>query len=543
MARLMRPRTTIGALAIGLAVLAVYLLRLDDAAGLIADDAWYIVLAKALARGDGYRLISAATTPILPAVPPGFPLLLAAGFRINPQFPDNLILLKAISVAAMLGVGLLSYRYFTRVRRVPSSTAIALSLATVLTPALVFLATSTMMAECVFTLTQLTGVWFVDRLTRADTASGERRFSLVAGLVAGSSLLVRSAGIALIVSAIVLVLARGRWRAAILFAGVVAASQAPWLVYSRLNAPTAAQQQEHGGGMAYSYAELLAFRVGGSAESGRATLSEVVTRVRGNVTSMAAKDLGAIVMPGVYRGPNESGQEVVSLGASRVLMPGSMGNSAGTMAISSVLAFITLLGFFAIARTEITTAELLVPISVAMIALVPSWSIRYLLTLAPFLYFYLLAGTEFATEWVSRAAGSAAPDLPKRIARIVLVSIIGLQVLDHVQYIALAKDRSAIDWLGDADEADAVFGFMNDRLPADALVASTNPGLVYLRTGRKSVASDDPRRNWGRWRTMGVRYLVALRPIELPSKTLGYEVRFLTPRHKLWVIEIGDHSP
>ena len=35
---------------------AIYLLRLDDAAGLIVDDAWYIVLAKALGAGEGYRL-------------------------------------------------------------------------------------------------------------------------------------------------------------------------------------------------------------------------------------------------------------------------------------------------------------------------------------------------------------------------------------------------------------------------------------------------------------------------------------------------------
>ena len=58
-------------------VCAVYLLRLDAAAGLFVDDACYIVLAKSLAQGDGFRLISSATTPILPAFPPGFPMLLA----------------------------------------------------------------------------------------------------------------------------------------------------------------------------------------------------------------------------------------------------------------------------------------------------------------------------------------------------------------------------------------------------------------------------------------------------------------------------------
>ena len=35
----------------------VYLLRLDSAAGLMVDDAWYIVLAQALASGEGLSLI------------------------------------------------------------------------------------------------------------------------------------------------------------------------------------------------------------------------------------------------------------------------------------------------------------------------------------------------------------------------------------------------------------------------------------------------------------------------------------------------------
>ena len=71
------------ALPIGLvAALAavIYGFRLDGAAGLIKDDGRYILLAKALAAGEGYRLISSATAQILPTVPPGFPAVLAPVF-------------------------------------------------------------------------------------------------------------------------------------------------------------------------------------------------------------------------------------------------------------------------------------------------------------------------------------------------------------------------------------------------------------------------------------------------------------------------------
>ena len=44
--------------------LAVYLLRLDRVAGLLQDDGWYILLAKALASGQGYTLINSPTAGI-----------------------------------------------------------------------------------------------------------------------------------------------------------------------------------------------------------------------------------------------------------------------------------------------------------------------------------------------------------------------------------------------------------------------------------------------------------------------------------------------
>lgn len=45
--------------------LAIYILRLDKVAGLIVDDAWYVLLAKSLATGQGYTLIN-SPTPVIP---------------------------------------------------------------------------------------------------------------------------------------------------------------------------------------------------------------------------------------------------------------------------------------------------------------------------------------------------------------------------------------------------------------------------------------------------------------------------------------------
>jgi hypothetical protein len=83
---------TIGSAAL---VLAIYLLRLDRIAGLIVDDAWYVLFARALARGAGYMLVNAPTPGTLPAYPPGFAAILSPVFILSPRFPENVLLLKA----------------------------------------------------------------------------------------------------------------------------------------------------------------------------------------------------------------------------------------------------------------------------------------------------------------------------------------------------------------------------------------------------------------------------------------------------------------
>ena len=146
--------------------LAIYLLRLDRVAGLLQDDGWYILLAKALASGQGYTLINSPSAGIPPLYPPGFPALLSIVFKLAPQFPENLYLLKSVSVLAMLGVGIVSYWYFTHQRELSWGLSAGIATVTVLTPPLVFLATSTVMSECVFTLLHLLAIVVIERSIR-----------------------------------------------------------------------------------------------------------------------------------------------------------------------------------------------------------------------------------------------------------------------------------------------------------------------------------------------------------------------------------------
>ena len=508
--------TRAAAAAAAAAILAIYGLRLDSAAGLIVDDAWYVVLAKALAQGDGYRLISSAAAEILPAVPPGFPAILSLIFRVAPSFPDNLVWLKLVSVLAMAGVGFACWVDFTRHRGVPPAPALLLVAAIVLTPALVFLATSTVMADCVFTFAQILAVVLVERARRAgDSAT---RPAIVAGIVGAAAMLVRTAGIAVVAAAIAYFLLARQWRQAAVFAIVVAVCLAPWQLYARAHAPTIEERLAHGGTIAFSYQQLLAMARPGNTSAPRVSLGDTVQRMRRNVVGMVTRDVGAVLVPAFYRGPAESGQEVVSVvgGAGQV---GSMGRAGATMIVSLILSAIVAAGI-ASRREWRSLPALVIAASVAMIALVGSQTFRYVVPLAPFLLLFFWRGLRGSSP-----------------ARIALLVLLGFNLMDHALYIQ-QKLTGTPDWVADAREADEVLAWMSSNLTGPGAVATDNPGLVYLRTGRKTVASANPDANWSRWKASGVRYLVALRRADLPPDSRSARLLFQTGRRRLWIVEI-----
>ena len=57
--------------------------------GVFYDDGIYLVLAKALATGEGYRYLNIPGTPAATHYPPGYPIVLAALWKVTPEFPRN----------------------------------------------------------------------------------------------------------------------------------------------------------------------------------------------------------------------------------------------------------------------------------------------------------------------------------------------------------------------------------------------------------------------------------------------------------------------
>ncbi len=527
----MRPKAAGFTAAAGFAIAAIfgiYLLRLNRAAGLMVDDAWYMLLAKAIASGDGYRLISSATTAILPLYPPGFPAILSFAFRISPDFPHNVWLLKSVSMASMMGVGFLTYVYLARFRRLPRSISAAAAVAVTIVPAFVFLATSTVMSECVFTLFQLGTVVMAHR--SVDTPD-PRRAGISTGfaaILASASMLIRSAAIGLIGAVLIWLLKEGRRKSAMMFLAVVMICVLPWTIYARVHRPTVEQRAAHGGAVVYTYGDQFWMRWAGSPGLGRIAIGDIPGRIRTNLIDVFARDVGGILVPTFFRGASESGEEVVGLGGAAGLSAASMGGAGATMVISLALSGVALAGFVRTARQRMTAAEVLVPISLAIITLWPFWSFRFVLPLTPFLLFYFITGLEGLTH-------------SSRVTRIVLLCIIGLNVYDHAGYILQQRHSNptnSTDWVGASQDVDTALDWIGNHLPTDGMLATTNPALVYLRTGRKSIAYDDPTIALAAWKTRGVRYVACLLPLELPSRhSSQYKVLYHSAG-RLWIIEL-----
>jgi hypothetical protein len=318
-----------------------------------------------------------------------------------------------------------------------------------------------------------------------------------------------------------------RWKSAGQFAAVVALCLMPWMTYARLNAPTAEQRAAHGGPVVWDYVDQLSMRWAGAPGGGRITLADIPSRVATNLTDVFARDIGGIFVPSILRGPRESGEEVVSLWGSTGLTSGGMGAAGATMAVSLLLSAIVLTGFFVTAWRRLTVAEFVVPISVAIILLWPFWSFRFMLPLIPFLFFYLVTGLQVLTR--------SAP-----VARIALLCIIGLSLFDHAGYVLHMRSQGEPvqgGWVGSARDVDTALVWIRDHLEPGT-IATTNPALLYLHTGRKSVTYDDSVSQLAEWKARGVRYLACLIPLELPGPGFGqYKVLYRSPA-RLWVIEL-----
>lgn len=199
--------------------------------GVFWDDGVYLIGAKSLASGMGYRFLQLPGAPAAVHFPPGWPALLAIVWKLGPAFPDNVVLLKLVN-PLLLGVGAaLACRYgIRRLGLPPVAAAIA---AVVFAAALpVMVVAGVLFSEPLFFVVLLVAIALADRAVDA----GGWRAAVAAGVAAGLVALVRSAGIVLVPAAVLALVIARRHREAALSAAGAAAVLAPWQLWIAVHA-------------------------------------------------------------------------------------------------------------------------------------------------------------------------------------------------------------------------------------------------------------------------------------------------------------------
>jgi hypothetical protein len=198
--------------------------------GVWVDDGHYVVLARALATGRGYRYLNLPGAPFATHFPPGYPALLALLTRLVPAFPTNVRVFvfanALLTAAAAAGIVVLAYRRLSLPLPIAALTGVIWAVAV---PTLML--STAVMSEPLFLAMLLPTLLLAERVTR----DGGARASAAAGVMLAACILVRSIGIAGF-GAFALVLAmRRRWRELGIAVLTTAAGVAPWLVWKRLH--------------------------------------------------------------------------------------------------------------------------------------------------------------------------------------------------------------------------------------------------------------------------------------------------------------------
>ncbi|MBI4854053.1 MAG: hypothetical protein HY819_19840 [Acidobacteria bacterium] len=514
--------------------LLIYILRLNSAVGLFKDDAWYLLLAQSISSGNGYQLLNFPLLGITPVYPPGMPTVLAFICYLNPKFPENIWLLKSVSIVSMFFLGIMIYYYFQKYRNLAKLPSLGIALVTVICPAFVFLATSTLMSECFFTALQIATILVIETYVKKASYSKFPYLVLLGAFLASSAFLTRTIGVVIIGASVLFLATKRLWTGVAVFILGVVICILPWTVYKKVTFqeplnPLVTKQY----GVTNYNDEFWKLRAG-SLE--RITVADLPARFLKNIQQISELNIGGMLLPIAFRGARESGEEVLG-------MTGVMDGNLGTKVFSWTFAIIIALGFALSLRSGLTLAELVVLMSLTLIIAWPWLPFRFILTLFPFLVFYALTTFQQLQLWLSKIKNLVSFNDEWLIAKIFLLFLLIVSFYDHLGYIQAKKQTNPKDqpqWIYLNRVYLEMFTYINEKTPIDSVITTDNPALVFLYTKRKTLVVTERD-----FEAFNVKYLVKTE-INLPKTTvlgtsiLGKKLLYHNPDFNLMVLSVND---
>ena len=413
--------------------------------GELHDDGIYLISAKSLTDGQGYRILSLPGEPAQTKYPPLYPLYLSSLWRWGPGFPAMLpwaMLLQWIFIPPLIA---LSAVYYVRHGLNPILPAMLGLNAYVLA-----------FGTSLFTEIPFTG------LLLGCLLLGERRWALAAGLVAGAAYLTRTAALPLVISFPLFYWRLGQRKEALRFLVGIAPAVVGWMAWSA----------------AHRSASLDVVNI----ESTNYLAYQVMNVTWETLPLVVWKNLDQLL-----------------LGIGAFALPKTGLNFFSKIA-TMVVALVTVAGIVRLYRQGHMRAYILYAAFSSAILLI--WHFppneRFTLPLLPLCLAGLFVEMQNLYTMIRQVLAKPAKD--QKIAGGLIAAMLALALISSV-WRHLEADFSVIpagyaQGRLDLAEKRAAYGWMGQNLPSGERVMAYDDPTLYLFTGRYSIHRVIPTRYW-----------------------------------------------
>ena len=414
--------------------------------GVYHDDGIYVITAKALAQGEGYRLINLPNSPLQTKYPILYPALLAIIWKIWPSFPKNLLAMQGVSLCAGAASVALSYLYMVRFGYFTRGVAFASGLLSATSTVFLYFCTITL-SETTFAFFSILALWAIDRQVRFPF--DKRGSQILLGLLLALPFLTRTIGLVMIPAGLlVLYLSEQRVRWVGLGASLIIF---PWILWI-LIVPKWDQNQINAYYTNYlswwsSFGGLNLFKV---IILNILFILKSIVDISLNLFSLLTYKYGILILPfSIYFG------------------------------LIAIICLLKNVKYFQLLQGYII-------LYLCIIVLWPWPPQRFIIPILPFLLAYLFKGIKKQINNYSFISSKRA------LAIICLIIVIFINLISVYQ-IGKINSVMGYPYITYLDEPiswssyEAVFNWINNHTQADDMVASGLDTMVYLYTGHHAI--------------------------------------------------------
>jgi hypothetical protein len=452
----------------GSSLLYIAALR-PDSLGFYHDDSVYVTTAKALATGEGYRIISLPYEPAQTKYPPFYPMLLSLIWRAWPDFPQNLVAMMLLSVAATVGFLALSYLYLVRrgyAGRWQALVAVGLAAVNWRT---VVLATS-LYSEMVYALLSVLALHMAEEYEQRQKSKAS---GVILGVVIGLAFLTRSIGLTLLIAVAGHYVWRRQWKRVLIPVAVGGLFVVGWALWCHLN-----RTDVQGINVAYytSYTDYI---------------NHVIESLQSQNETSRLAILSGLWVRNIL---------MLTLISPMVLITGI--DYIGAQYFGFVSLFV-LAGFIRQMKSGLRLLHLYIICYIPMAAFIPFPSYdRYLMPVLPFILLFVITEAERLSLLIRSELTRNAKAIRKASAVFIVLALLILVcavLYNHYSetYRRLGSKPFRMTASPAAADAEAIKWINDYANPSDVLICYHDP-VYYLYTGRKAERSL-PMREWIYW--------------------------------------------